>query len=148
MSKGQPKKQKGINPKSDRIPRRLQDPVSYDDSNFLWRVHDNFIDYEHHQFGWGKVKIKHFLKKVVQTLQSYEGLKWREVKQKPHCHPWGLDEIPKECYFRLEERQIDVEELFQIGLGNKPRIIGYKTGSIFYLMWYDPKHEFCPTKAK
>ena len=35
----------------------------------------------------------------------------------------------------LEEHQIDITELYQIPLGNKPRIIGYKTGKIFYLLW-------------
>jgi hypothetical protein len=148
MGKRQPSKKKGVNPRLDKTPKRLHDPTSYDDANFSWRVHDNYIDYEHPQFGWGKVEIIHFLRKVVQVLQSYEGLKWHDVKRKPHCHPWGLDEIPQECYARLEERQIDIDELFQIGLGNKPRIIGYKTKSIFYLMWYDPDHKFCPTKAR
>ena len=147
MGKKQPSKKKSVTPKFDRIPRKLTDPISFDDTNFKWRVHNNYIDCDHHQFGWRKVKIIHFLRKIAQLLQSYEGLKWREVKHKPHCHPWGLDEIPKECYSRLEERQIDIEELFQIGLGNKPRIIGYKTRSIFYLMWYDPDHKFCPTKV-
>ena len=148
MGKGQPSKKKGLNPKFYGTPRKLTDTISFDDTNFKWRVHNNYIDYDHPQFGWCKVKIIHFLRKIVQILQSYEGLKWHEVKRKPHCHPWGLDEIPRECYSRLEERQIDIEELFQIGLGNKPRIIGYKTGSIFYLMWYDPDHKFCPTKAR
>jgi len=148
MGKKQPSKKKSVTPKFDRTPRKLTDPISFDDTNFKWRVHNSYIDYDHHQFGWRKVKIIHFLRKIVQLLQSYEGLKWHEVKRKPHCHPWGLDEIPKECCSRLEERQIDIEELFQIGLGNKPRIIGYKTGSFFYLMWYDPDHKFCPTKAK
>ena len=148
MAKGKPQKKRAYNPKFDRTPRKLTDPISFDDTNFKWCVHNNYIDYDHQQFGWRKVKIIHFLRKIVQLLQSYEGLKWHEVKRKPHCHPWGLDEIPKECYSRLEERQIDIEQLFQIGLGNKPRIIGYKTRSIFYLMWYDPDHKFCPTKAK
>ncbi len=148
MAKGKPQKKRAYNPKFDRTPRKLTDPSSLDDTNFKWRVRNSYIDYDHQQFGWRKVKIIHFLRKIVQLLQSYEGLKWYEVKRKPHCHSWGLDEIPKECYERLEERQIDIEQLFQIGLGNKPRIIGYKTGSIFYLMWYDPDHKFCPTKAK
>ena len=148
MAKGKPQKKRAYNPKFDRTPRKLTDPISLDDTNFKWRVHNSYIDYDHQQFGWRKVKIIHFLRKIVQLLQSYEGLKWHEVKRKPHCHPWGLDEIPKECYSRLKERQIDIEQLFQIGLGNKPRIIGYKTRSIFYLMWYDPDHKFCPTKAK
>lgn len=148
MAKGRPRKQKVFKPTSDKIPRKLNDPISIDATYFSWRVSDNYIDYDHPEFGWAKVDITDFLKKIVQALQSYEGLTWHEVKRRRHCHPWGLDDIPNECSARLEERQIDIEELFQIGLGNRPRIIGYKTGRIFYLMWYDQRHKFCPTKAK
>ena len=148
MAKKKPKKSKALNPRSEKIPRKLQDPISHDASSFLWRVNNNYIDYGHPEFGWGKVEILFFLQKIVQVLQGYEGLTWYEVKEKGHCHPWGLDEIPRECYRRLEERQIDVEQLYQIGLGNKPRIIGYKDRAIFYLMWWDAEHKFCPTKAR
>ena len=81
-------------------------------------------------------------------VSSYEGQVWHDMKRNRHCHPWGTDEIPRECLHRLEERQIDIAELYQIPLGSLPRIIGYKDGAIFYLMWWDKYHKFCPTKAK
>jgi len=147
MAKRKPQKRQALNPRFDKTPRKLRDPISYDDVNFLWRVNNDYIDYKHPEFGWGKVEILLFLRKIVQALQNYEGLTWHEIKEKPHCHPWGLNDIPKECFKRLEERQIDIEQLYQIGLGNKPRIIGYKDRAIFYLMWWDAEHKFCPTKA-
>lgn len=147
MAKKKPKKSKNLNPLSDKTPHKLQDPTSYDDLNFSWRVHNNYIDYDHPKFGWSDVKILFFLKRIVQALQGYEGMTWHMVKERKHCHPWGLDAIPRECFNRLEERQIDIEQLYQVSLGNKPRIIGYKDRGIFYLMWWDAKHKFCPTKA-
>jgi len=147
MARQKPQKSKAINPRFDKTPRKLQDPISYDASNFSWRVHNNYIDYDHPEFGWGKVGILFFLQKIVQALQKYEGLTWHDIKEKRYCHPWGLDDIPRECFNRLEERQIDIEQLYQIGLGNKPRIIGYKDRGIFYLMWWDSEHKFYPTKA-
>ena len=143
-----PQKNKNITPQSERIPKKLQDPISYDSMPFTWRVHNGYIDYDHPEFGWHKVDILHFLKKIVQTLQSYEGLVWHDVKRNHHCHPWELDKIPKDCYGRLEERQIDINELYQIPLGGRSRIIGYKTGKTFYLMWWDKEHKFYPTKVK
>lgn len=148
MAKQKPKKRHVLNPQPNKIPYKLKDPISYDSSNFSWRVHNNYIDYAHPKFGWAKVKILVFLQKIVQTLQGYEGLTWHEVREKGHCHPWGLDDIPKECFQRLEERQIDIEQLYQISLGNKPRIIGYKDRQVFYLMWWDEEHKFCPTEVK
>ncbi len=143
-----PQKNKDIKLKSGRIPRKIQDPISYDSMPFVWRVHNGYIDYDHPKFGWHNVGILHFLKKIVQSLQSCEGQLWHDIKHNHHCHAWGLHEIPRECYKRLEERQIDINELYQVPLGNKPRIIGYKTGNIFYLMWWDAEHKFCPTKVK
>ena len=148
MVKGRPLKRRGLSPTSVKSPRKTKDPRSYDDMNFSWRVHDGYMDYNHAEFGWANVTILLFLKKIIQALQNYEGLTWHEVKHRRYCHPWGIDEIPKECYARLEERQIDIEELYQIGLGNMRRIIGYKNGSIFYLMWWDAEHKFSPIKAK
>jgi len=148
MAKRNPQKSRGINLPPNKIPHKLKDPISFETSNFIWRVHNGYIDYDHEKFGWCRVDIRYFLRKIVQSLQTYEGLTWQEVKQKNHCHPWGTDDIPKECAKRLTEHQIDVEQLYQIPLGNKPRIIGYKDGQIFYLMWWDKEHKFCPTKAK
>ena len=148
MAKGKPQKKRAYNPKLDKTPLKLQNPISYDSMPFIWRVHDGLIDYEHPEFGWHKVDILDFLKNIVKRLQSYEGQLWHDMKRNRHCHPWGLDAIPKECSDRLGERQIDINELYQIPIGSIPRIIGYKTGNTFYLMWWDAEHKFCPTKVK
>ena len=132
MSKGKP--QKIVSPSPNKIPLRVQDPVSYENDLFIWRVNNKYIDIDEPKIGWLKVTIKDLLQKIVQELHSYEGHKWREVRCKPHCHPWKLDEIPTEFYNRLHQRHMDVDELFQISLGGKPRIFGHKDGKIFYLI--------------
>lgn len=148
MAKRDAKRRRALKLQSDKVVRRLQDPISFENLKFIWRVHNDYIDYNHPQFGWDGVNIVYFLKKIIQSLQGYEGFTWQEVMQKKHCHPWGVDDIPRECAKRLVERQIDIEQLYQIPLGSLPRIIGYRDRQIFYLMWWDGKHEFCPTKVK
>ena len=148
MAKQKPKKRQGLKPQLDRIPRKLKDPAIFETETFSWHVHNGYMDYEHPEFGWNKVDILYFLKKIIQALQSYEKDTWQDVRQKRHCHPWGMDDIPKDCAKRLAERQIDIEQLYQISLGNKPRIIGYRDGRIFYLMWWDGEHKFCPTRVR
>ena len=148
MGKQRPQKKKSINPRSDNIPVKLNDPISYEEAYFSWRAHNNYIDYDEPKLGWHKVSITHCLGVIIPALQSYEGYKWREVRLKDRCHPWELDEIPTEFYNRLLARQIDVDGLFQISLGSKRRVFGLKEGRLFYLIWYDPDHKFWPTKAK
>lgn len=148
MPRRDAKKRRALKLQSNKVARSVQDPISLEKSNFMWRVHNGYMDYEHADFGWSGVGILYFLKKIIQSLQSYEGLTWQEVREKGHCHPWGVDDIPRDCARRLEDRQIDIDQLYQIPLGSKPRIIGYKDGRIFYLMWWDEEHQFCPTKAK
>ncbi len=127
----EPKKKKGSNPTPGPFPKKVKDPTSFDAEYFVWRVNRGYIDYAHPEFGWDKVPIRYFLQTIVQSLQSYEGLRWQDLKQRRHCHPWGVDDIPKDCRDRLEEREIDIVELYQISLGSLPRIIGYRLGSVF-----------------
>lgn len=129
-------------------PSSKEDPNKSDHEFFVWRIYDRYIDYNHPEYGWDKIGTTYFLKEIVQELQGYEGLTWIEVKCKPHCHPWEIDKLQKDLISRLEEREIVVDELFQISFGNKPRLIGYKERKIFYPMWYDPEHNICKTKAK
>ena len=146
MAKPKPQKKESLNPYLSKSPRKLQEPTSYYDKNFSWRVHDKYIDCDHPKLGWSKIYVIELLKFIIKGLHSYEGLTWREVNEKKSCHPWDLDKIPAEFFDRLQERQIDVDEIFQISLGSLPRVFGNRDRAIFYLIWYDPDHQFWPTE--
>jgi hypothetical protein len=75
-------------------------------------------------------------------------MQWKAIRCAPHCHPWKPNEIPTEFFNRLQIRGIDVDDIFQIGLGTKPRVFGHKDGKIFYLIWYGADHKFWPTEPK
>lgn len=137
-----------IEPHISKRPKHREDPAKSDHELFSWRVSDRYIDYDHPKYGWDKVSILHFLKEIVQSLQSYEGLTWLQVKCKDHCHPCELCKLPGNLLSRLEERQILIDELFQISFGNKPRLMGYRDRKAFFLIWFDPEHEIWPTKAR
>lgn len=50
---------------------------------------------------------------------------------------------------RLEQKNNeDLSALVQIHLGGKPRAWGIQRGSACHLIWWDPKHEVCPTNKK
>jgi hypothetical protein len=148
MAKKQPSRRRGLSPKLEKLPKKLQDPVSYDAEYFLWRINDSYIDYEHPELGWANIDVLSFLRNVVKTLQSYEGLTWNEVKNKPHCHSQEVIGLPTKLQTRLMERNLDVDDLFQISIGSICRLWGYRELKTFYLMWYDSKHQVLKTEAK
>ena len=135
-------------PKLGKTPRIRQSPASFDRENFVWRVNDRYIDYEHPKLGWTNIDTVSFLKNIVKELQSYEGLTWNEVKNKRHCHSQEVQTIPTELQARLRERNLDLDELFQINIGSVCRLWGYRDRKTFYLIWYDSKHEVLKTKAE
>jgi len=36
------------------------------------------------------------------------------------------------------------DSIFSFALTNKIRLIGLKEGRVFYVIWYDPNHDFYP----
>jgi len=146
--KQSPRKSKIVNPATNKDPRRIQHPDAYYDKDFSWRVHEKYIDCEDPKIGWSKISVTQLLMFIIKGLHSYEGMTWREIKKKPHCHAWEINQIPTEFVNRLQKRQIDIDELFQISLGNLPRVFGNRIGPTLYLIWYDPDHKFWPTEPK
>jgi hypothetical protein len=41
--------------------------------------------------------------------------------------------------------QDDIDDLFSLHLGGKPRVWGVRDGSVLRLLWWDPEHEICPS---
>ena len=146
MAKQKPQKKSSLNPFSGKSPRKVQEPTSYYKKQFSWRVHDKYIDCDHPKLGWSKIDVVRLLTFIIQGLHKYEGMTWGEVNETNHCHPWDLDRIPTEFLNRLQERNIDIDEIFQISLGNRPRVFGNRDVAVFYLIWYDHDHEFWPTE--
>jgi hypothetical protein len=143
-----PRKSPKLEPTQTKSPRAIAEPTSDDSANFCWRVHPRYIDYEQAKLGWNKIGLAESVLPIIRKLQDYEGLTWFEVKAKEHCHPWEMHEVPTEFAKRLQERNLDVDAIFQICFGSKPRVFGYKDRKIFYLIWYDYNHEFWPTKPR
>lgn len=146
MPKTKPQKKGSLKPFRGKSPRKFQDPTSYYSQSFSWRVLDKYIDCDDPKLGWSKISVNELLKFIIKELQSYEGMTWGEVNAKAHCHPWELDKIPPEFLNRLQERHIDIDELFQVSLGSLPRVFGNRSKAIFFLIWYDPDHKFWPTE--
>lgn len=98
-------------------------------------------------------------KEILDTVIEYNQLTWAEIMRATHGtrgktnhHYIGdhLDDLSKaakdDVRKFVEEQQLD--KLFSFRLNGKTRIYGLRDGEKFEVMWYDPNHEFYPTKNR
>lgn len=87
------------------------------------------------------------LQYVIEQLTKFETMLWGDIEGKRH-HSIKLDEICPEARSRLRELKLDdIEEVFSLRIGNKPRIIGIRAHTVLRLLWWDPEHQVCPWKG-
>lgn len=93
-----------------------------------------------------------FLEKMI----SYSNMTWAEIKRQTHDrgksknHMLSYDKLSVKAKerFRVKQLSEDEDAIFSFALNNKVRIIGIKKNEFFHVLWYDPRHEVCPSKLK
>lgn len=94
------------------------------------------------------------LAEIITHLRSFEGMTIREMLNN-RCTSnsmllacYNIDEcraimLPKAIEY-LDKFHEDTEEVYRFRLGNKKRLFALRQGSVFALLWWDPKHEIYP----
>lgn len=145
VSKNGDKKRPGqkATPPAGKAPRG--DIVSSDAELISW--HLGIIDREG-PFGWSRMLGDDFWTMISARLRSFETMTWATLRS-TGSHPVGVDDIIAEARRRLEEiGQDDVDELYSLRLGGKPRIWGVRDRHILKVLWWDPEHQVCPSHKK
>lgn len=103
-------------------------------------------------FQLSRSDFKH--KEVLQKLIHYGNMTWGEIDRQQHDshgkskhHYLDVRSLSDAAKMRISAKHLDneIDALFSFALQNKLRIIGFRYGAEFYLVWYDPNHEFCPS---
>jgi hypothetical protein len=98
-------------------------------------------------WGWSNFEIaniKHFLTRLFETQK----LSWQELLKQGSHHVQVID-LSSEAQKRLREiERDDWEELYSLRLSGKQRMWGLKEGAIFWMLWWDPHHQVCPSLKK
>lgn len=103
-------------------------------------------------FDLSRPDFKH--REVLQKLMEYGNMTWDEIGRQQHDksrktkhHYLTFDDLSKEAIERIRIRHFDEETdiIYSFALQNLLRIIGFRQGAEFHIVWYDPKHVFCPT---
>lgn len=87
---------------------------------------------------------------ILPKLKNFEELTWAEVDalssdsgHKMH-HGMPTSSICEEAIGRLWTIEKYQDDMFRFRLGNLPRLWGFKQGSVFQILWYDPTHQIYP----
>jgi len=113
---------------------------------FRWRINSNYIDLDHKEWGWGNLDIGGFFGILEKHLHRYETTEWKELKRQESCHPLPIEEIVPRAQERICNKCPGVDSLFQVSVGQIPRVWGVRKEDILYLVWYDPEHTVYPVK--
>jgi hypothetical protein len=139
MGKRKPRANK--NPASIKKPRAIEDADSIGLRFFRWRASNKYVDYDHKNWGWGKLSCRDFFNILIERLHEYERISWSDLEKRKSCHPMPIDKIENKAQERLSEKfDGEIESLYQIDINPKCRIWGYREQETFYLIWHDPEH--------
>ena len=117
---------------------------SFIDRTPAWRI--GTLD-EEGPWGWNKVSQDLFLEEILPKLKNFETMTWESIINGSHEVP--VNNIISKAKKRLSEiKQEDIDSLFSLRLTGEKRIWGIRVCNILNILWWDPKHEVCPSTLK
>ena len=101
-------------------------------------------DFDHHE--------------VLEKIIAYSNMTWIEAKMQTHDrrnkskhHNLDFPELSPEAVERFNAKKFNdkyEDAIFSFACQNTLRIIGIRINEKFHVVWFDPKHEFCPSKKR
>lgn len=93
---------------------------------------------------------------VLDKMINYSNMTWADIKNQTHDdgkskhHIIEYQKLSKDAQDRIKAKKLeqDSDAIFSFALQNRLRIVGIKRGKEFHVLWYDPKHEACPSTKK
>ncbi len=132
------------NPK---ITKQLIDPGCYDALNPSWR----FSKLAPLESKWAIRSGDETIKKdILSKLIHFETMTWMDIKssQTHKSHNVNIDKIITPAQKELVALNIYEDQIFSLRLAGKERIWGILSRGVLEIIWYDPKHEICPSTKK
>lgn len=87
-------------------------------------------------------------------LGDFETMTWNEIKRtaikgkKPH-HYIAIQKLCVKAQRRLRDiKRDDLPGVFSLRLRGKERVVVILVEGVAELLWWDPRHEVCPSKKK
>lgn len=134
----------------DRDPRTKSDPGSNRRKNPSWNM--RLADPEG-PWSFRNLNCKSWWNDIYAKLCDFETMTWQEILDASggRSHGNNNHEIPISDLVPAARRRLkkmhmdDIDVLFSLRLTGQKRIWGMLDGSVLKLLWFDPKHEICPS---
>jgi hypothetical protein len=100
------------------------------------------------EFSWNNLYLSGDLQEVIERLAAVEGLSEQKLGE-DGSHSIEIHKLSKPARERLEAMQHDdLDSVFSLRVSGQKRIFCIHHGNIMRVLWYDPKHEVCPSVKK
>jgi hypothetical protein len=100
-------------------------------------------------YAWAEISAEH-TKLIADTCRSWESMSANEVFAVAGNKPVPFENLCPAAQARLHE--IDLEEYngqwWELRVTGERRIWGVRQRHVFYVVWWDPEHEVCPSKKR
>lgn len=127
-------------------PQCVVDPTAFYQRHPAWRFARSK---RYNSYGWDSLKDK--LAYVIEKLQDLEGQTWADIfRDKKKHHPISVKALITDAQRMLEANHEDVDEVFSVHISSTERVFGIIESEvgILNIIWWDPKHEICPSHLK
>lgn len=88
---------------------------------------------------------------LLTKMKHFESMRVKEIfhaGEEPG-KSYSMESIIKPAQERMRSRQLDdVDSIQRLNIGGAKRLYGLLKGKEFSVIWWDPKHEICPSPLK
>jgi hypothetical protein len=114
------------------------------DDSPSWRTHN--VDLEG-PWGWRDVPAELIFTEIVPKLHEYESMRWADFAGTRN-HDVDTADLCDDARRRLAEVRPDLDSLFSIRLTGTKRVWAERSLTRLNVLWWDPKHEVCPSRKR
>lgn len=134
----------------DRDPRIKSDPDSNRRKKPAWNI--GLID-PLGPWSFKQLDCPQWWDDIYSKLKNYETMTWQEIYDASggrshgnNNHDIPICDLIPQARRRLKELNLDdISSLFSLRLTGQQRIWGILDGNVLKLLWFDPKHQICPS---
>lgn len=125
-------------------PKNIENPEGFYARFPSWRF--SKIDDEHEKWSFSKNGVW-INPKIRLRFSDFEKQEWKHIIGDRN-HFISIHQLVKEAQNRITALGLHYDKLFSLTINGEERIFGILEDGALFFLWYDEKHEICPSQKK